>query len=181
MKESEDVLIKQVKAGDEQALKKLFALYKPLVGSILKRYYLHHYDFKDWEQDAMIICYESVMVYSAKKGKFSSLYKTKLCNHARTLVRYNLAARRQVYSKSVSWEHIDKNEIREPRRSQLVVPINDTYNNWVKSLSRMELIALLTVLGEMSTEYVIEHLEIDARKLVRARARILQKMRNVLF
>lgn len=181
MKESEDELIKRIKAGDEQALEKLFALYRPLVASVLKTYYLHHYDFKDWEQEAMIVCYESVLVYSAKKGNFKSLYKTKLYNHARTLVRYNMAARRQVYSKSVSWEWINKNEIREPRHSELVVPLNDTYNEWVKSLSRMELIALMTILGEMSTEYAIEHLEIEAAKLVRARSRTLQKMRKILF
>lgn len=181
MKESEAELIKKIKAGDDRALEKLFALYKPLVNSVLKRYYLHHYDRKDWQQEAMIICYESVLVYSAKKGNFGSLYRTKLYNHARTLVRYNMAARRQVYSKSISWERVDKDEIHEPRSLELNIPVNDTYNNFVKSLSRLELIALLTILGEMSTEYVIDQLEIEAAKLVRARSRTLQKMRNILF
>lgn len=181
MKTNEEALIKRVKAGDDQALKKLFSLYKPLVSSILKKYYLYHYEYKDWQQDALIICYEAALIYSAEKGRFGSLYKTKLSNHARTLVRYNMALRRQVYSKTVSWEKVDMSVIQEPRRFELAIPIDDTYNNFVKSLSRLELIALLIVLGEMSTEYAVEKFGLEAMQLVRARSRTLQKMRNVLL
>ena len=71
--------------------------------------------------------------------------------------------------------------IQEPRRSELAIPINDTYNEFVKSLSRLELIALMTIIGEMSAEYVIDHLKIEAIQLIRARSRALQKMRKALF
>ena len=162
MQAKEKKLIKQVKRGDDEALKELFTLYQPLVNKVLKGYYLRHYDQNDWQQEAMIICYEAAMVYSERKGNFAGLYKTKLTNHARTLVRYHTALRR-------------------PKRSELAIPIDDTYNNFVKSLSRLELIALLTILGEMSVEYVINHLNIGAAKLLRARSRTIQKMRNVLF
>ena len=162
MKVKEKTLIKKVKAGDDEALEKLFVLYKPLVNSVVKKYYLGHYDRNDWEQEAMIVCYEAALVYSSEKGNFSSLYKTKLSNHARTLIRYNKG-------------------IQEPRRSELAIPINDTYNEFVKSLSRLELIALMTIIGEMSTEYVINHMKIEAIQLIRARSRTLQKMRKVLF
>lgn len=72
---NEEKLIKKVRAGDDQALEKLFHLYEPLVNSIVKQFYLHHYDRKDWDQEAMIVCYEAALVFSPKKGKFSSLYK----------------------------------------------------------------------------------------------------------
>lgn len=172
MRVKERKLIKKVKAGDDEALEKLFVLYKPLVNSVVKKYYLGHYDRNDWEQEAMIICYEAALVYSSEKGNFGSLYKTKLSNHARTLIRYNNAFKRQVYDQSISWESV---KIQEPRRSELAIPINDTYNEFVKSLSRLELIALMTIIGEMSAEYVIDHLKIEAIQLIRARSRALQK------
>lgn len=123
----------------------------------------------------MIICYEAALVYSSEKGNFGSLYKTKLSNHARTLIRYNNAFKRQVYDQSISWESVKIQGIQEPRRSELAIPINDTYNEFVKSLSRLELIALMTIIGEMSAEYVIDHLKIEAIQLIRARSRALQK------
>lgn len=179
---NEEKLIKKVRAGDDQALEKLFHLYEPLVNSIVKQFYLHHYDRKDWDQEAMIVCYEAALVFSPKKGKFSSLYKTKLFNHARTLVRYNMARRRQIYSQSIPLEKADiQGSVNEPSRSELSIPVDETYNNFVNSLSHVELIALLTIIGEISTEYAIDHLNIEAMKLVRARARTLQKMRKVLF
>lgn len=181
MKVKEKDLIRQVKLGDDEALEKLFTLYQPLVNKVLKGYYLRHYDYKDWQQEAMIICYESALVYSNNKGNFAGLYKTKLTNHARTLVRYHTAKRRCVYNNSISLDSINLQSINEPKCSELAIPINDTYNNFVKSLSRLELIALLTILGEMSVEYVVNHLNIEAVKLMRARSRTIQKMRNVLF
>ena len=181
MHAKEKKLIKQVKKGDDAALEELFALYQPLVNKVLKGYYLRHYDQKDWQQEAMIICYEAAMVYSERKGNFAGLYKAKLTNHARTLVRYHTALRRRTYNNSISLERINLQGINEPKRSELAIPINDTYNNFVKSLSRLELIALLTILGEMSVEYVIDQLNIGAAQLLRARSRTIQKMRNVLF
>ena len=176
---TEEKLINKAKMGDDQALKELFFLYKPLVNSILKKYYLHHYDRDDWEQEALIICYESVVVFSGKKGSFGSLYKTKLSNHARTLVRYNNELRRQIYNHSVS---LDSNLcIQEPGRSELITPVKTIYHEFIESLSRLELIAVLTILGEISVEYVINNLKIEYMQLVRARSRAIQKMRNVLF
>ncbi|WP_297951181.1 sigma-70 family RNA polymerase sigma factor [uncultured Lactobacillus sp.] len=177
----EEKLIKRVQAGDDEALEKLFHLYEPLVNSIVNQFYLHHYDRKDWDQEAMIMCYEAALVFSPEKGKFSSLYKTKLTNHARTLVRYNMARRRQVYSQSIPWNQANIQGVNEPRRSELAIPVDEIYNNFVNSLSHVELIALLTIIGEISTEYAIDHMNIEAMKLVRARSRTLQKMRNILF
>lgn len=82
MHAKEKKMIKQVKKGDDAALEELFALYQPLVNKVLKGYYLRHYDQKDWQQEAMIICYEAAMVYSERKGNFAGLYKAKLTNHA---------------------------------------------------------------------------------------------------
>ena len=39
----------------------------------------------------------------------------------------------------------------------------------------------MTIIGEMSAEYVIDHLKIEAIQLIRARSRALQKMRKALF
>lgn len=181
MKVKEKKLIKQIKAGDDTALEKLFSLQKPLVNAILKKYYLSHYDRKDWEQEAMIVCYEAALVYSSKRGDFGGFYRIKLNNHARTLVRYHLAVRRQVYSNCISWESAKAHGIHEPVRSELAIPVDDTYNNFVKSLSRLELIALLTILGEVSTEYAIDNMKVEAVQLIRARSRTIRKMRNVLF
>lgn len=117
MRVKERKLIKKVKAGDDEALEKLFVLYKPLVNSVVKKYYLGHYDRNDWEQEAMIICYEAALVYSSEKGNFGSLYKTKLSNHARTLIRYNNAFKRQVYDQSISGKVSKFREFRSQGRA----------------------------------------------------------------
>ncbi|AEG39746.1 DNA-directed RNA polymerase subunit sigma [Lactobacillus kefiranofaciens] len=182
MKAREKKLIKKVKAGDSQALEELFSLYKPLVGAVVKNYYVSHYEWKDWQQDAMIICYETALVFNSKKGDFCSFYRTKLFNHARTLVRYTMATRRKINHEAVSWEMVrEHGQISEPMQSPLAIPVDETYNTFVKNLSRLELISLQTILGEISMEYAIDHLGIEAIKLVRARSRTLRKMRKVLF
>src|SRR5699024_7178456 len=115
-------------------------------------------------------------------GKFSSLYTTKLCNHARTLVRYNMARRRQVYSQSIPVDTADTQvSVNVPWRSKVSLADGETNDHTGNSLSHCELIGLLTIVGEISTEYAIDHLNIEAMKLVRARARTLQNMRKVLF
>lgn len=177
-------LIARICHEDDDALQELCYYYRPMINAVEKNYFLRHYDHQDWEQDAMIVCYKSAIVYSRKRGKFGSYFKKRLNNHARTLVRYDLAYRRRAFKESISLEALIENNtecIEQPTGCCLEVPISETYTEFLNSLSALETSALLTILGEADQEKIVKRLKIDRMALLRARSRVLQKLRKVLF
>ncbi|RMC45236.1 sigma factor [Lactobacillus sp. ESL0230] len=180
----EATLINQVKNGKEDALKKLYIRYQPLVNSIINKYYLRCYDKQDWEQDALFICYQSAISYVDGKGKFASYYKTRLTNHAKTLVRYENAYRRRALTQSISIEKAVASGLRPLQVNQVSpseVPLNDQLAEIIDHLSDLEGIALLVVLGIVPQEEVLANLKIEKKSLIRAKSRLVQKMRYHLL
>lgn len=175
--------IEQIKAGKTDALKNLCNLYRPLINSVKRKYYVRSYDSQDWDQDAMIICYAAVMNFDQAKGKFSSYYKTRLLNHAKSLVRYETAYRRKALSQSVSLESAVECGLRPLCNSCSItseIPMSESLEELVSNLSQMENIALLIVLGVYQSDEVMKRLKISQLALARARARLFRKMRSVL-
>ena len=88
-------LIARVRKGDSQALKKLFVNYQPLVDNCRRQFYLTDYDACDWKQEALIVCYESALLYDpARRRPFGALFKIRLrhrfinlCRNAQALKR----------------------------------------------------------------------------------------------
>ncbi|BDR60837.1 sigma-70 family RNA polymerase sigma factor [Lactobacillus xylocopicola] len=183
-KKREDKLILQTKAGDDDALKKLYYLYQPLINSVKQKYHVRDYDSQDWDQEALIICHQSAINYDCQRGRFSSYYKTRLTNHAKSLVRYNTAYRRRALLQSVSLETAQENGLGPLHRDQVSesqVPLTESLTEVVANLSNLEMNALLVTLGMASPEDVIELLAVDHKALGRARSRLLQKMRATLL
>lgn len=181
---SEAELIRQIKEGDDEALINLCQLYKPLINKIKSIYHVRYYDNQDWEQDAMIICHESATSFDLNKGKFSSYYKTRLTNHARSLVRYDNAYRRQALKQSISLETAKKNHILPLNKSFASIPeipLSENIAILTARLSDLEINALLVGLGIKDQEDVINNLKISQLTLARARSRLVQKMRQTLL
>lgn len=105
MQLSELELVMLVQHKDGAALKELCVRYAPLIMKIKRHYYLRNFDDDDWDQEAMLVCYETACLFDPEKNpRFSSFYKLRLTNHARSLLRYEYAQRRAPYAQAVSYE-----------------------------------------------------------------------------
>ena len=181
---SEAELIKQIKNGEDEALLDLCFRYKPLINKVKGMYHVRYYDNQDWEQDAMIICHASAKSFDLNKGKFGSYFKTRLINHARSLVRYDNAYRRQALKQSVSLETAKKNNLIPLNKSFVSIPeipLSENIAILTGRLSTLEANALLVGLGVIKQKDVIEKLKISKLTLSRARSRLAQKMRQTLL
>lgn len=106
MQLSEHELVSLIKQKDGAALKELCQRYAPLIMTIKRHYYLRNFDDNDWDQEAMLVCYETAHLFDPKKNpRFSSFYKMRLTNHARSLLRYEYAQRRAPYAQAASYEN----------------------------------------------------------------------------
>ena len=181
---SEAELIRQIKNGEDEALLDLCFRYKPLINKVKGMYHVRYYDNQDWEQDAMIICHDSAKSFDLNKGKFGSYFKTRLINHARSLVRYDNAYRRQALKQSVSLETAKKNNLMPLNKSFVSIPeipLSENIAILTGRLSTLEANALLVGLGVIKQKDVIEKLKISKLTLSRARSRLAQKMRQTLL
>ena len=181
---SEAELIRQIKNGEDEALLDLCFRYKPLINKVKSMYHVRYYDNQDWEQDAMIICHASAKSFDFNKGKFGSYFKTRLINHARSLVRYDNAYRRQALKQSVSLETAKKNNLMPLNKSFVSIPeipLSENIAILTGRLSTLEANALLVGLGVIKQKDVIEKLKISKLTLSRARSRLAQKMRQTLL
>ena len=181
---SEAELISQIKNGEDEALLDLCFRYKPLINKVKSMYHVRYYDNQDWEQDAMIICHASAKSFDLNKGKFGSYFKTRLINHARSLVRYDNAYRRQALKQSVSLETAKKNNLMPLNKSFVSIPeipLSENIAILTGRLSTLEANALLVGLGVIKQKDVIEKLKISKLTLSRARSRLTQKMRQTLL
>lgn len=178
-------LIKKVqKSSDGDALKKLCEIYRPMINTVKSKYFLRLYDEQDWDQEAMIVCYQSAIDFSKDRGKFGSYFKRRLNNHAISLLRYQLSKRRKVNNESISWENLLATSalgVHEPSTVDLTTPSSVIYDDWLGKLSDLELTALLISLGKIDETFVKQSLGISEQTIKRARSRALQKIHKTLF
>ena len=181
---NETELIMQIKNGEEEALIDLCYLYKPLINKVKSMYHVRYYDSQDWDQDALIICHDSAKKFDLKKGKFSSYYKTRLTNHAKSLVRYDNAYRRQALKQSISLETARKNNLSPMKKDSTSipeVPLSENIAILTSHLSNLEINALLVELGLKNQDEILCRLNISELTLSRAHSRLAQKMRKTLL
>ncbi|QNQ81403.1 sigma-70 family RNA polymerase sigma factor [Lactobacillus sp. PV034] len=181
-KKNEYDLIIGVKNKNDEDLRELMQRYMPLVNSIKKRYYIRHYDSDDWDQDAMMICYETCCLFDFKLNKsFGAFYKTKLSNHARSLLRYELAKRREPYRKAISYEVATTNGmVNEESRELSITPEREIYQKYLTNLSKLELIATLFLLGMMTQKQACSLAQCSYMQLLQAKGRCKKKLTQEL-
>lgn len=174
----EEELIKAAYLQDEDAFCELFSRYRPLFNSIKNHFYIRDYDDQDWEQDAMIICHDTIQHYDAKKGSFASLYKFNLQHHAIALIRHRHALRRKANEIAVPIAHFSAEKI--PGKTVMVHSerIADLLygKNFLKSLSKAELAALQTYTGKYTVSEAAEKYALKADVIERARYRVRRKI-----
>ena len=74
-------LIEKIKLQDSEALKQLCNIYQPLIRSISNNYFLRIYDYQDWQQEAMIVCYSCAQSFSRERGSFAGYFRRRLTRH----------------------------------------------------------------------------------------------------
>lgn len=178
-------LIKRIqRESDGLAVKSLCQIYRPMINTVKRKYYLRLYDEQDWDQEAMIVCYQSAIAYSTNRGKFGSYFKRCLNNHAISILRKQLSAKRKINNDSISWEKIvydTSNIVQEPKTVDFSLPTSVTYRECLEKLSNLELAALLVSLGRIDEEHVRNILGVNIKAIDRAKFRTLQKIRNSLL
>lgn len=181
---NEKDLIKKAAKKDGIALKKLVELYNPMISGLRKTYYLRDFDSSDWNQEALIVCYEAACEYTSDKGKFSVYFRSRLKNRMMTLVRFYMAERRKGYMQSVSLEWLQEMCSELVQKEEHIIiqsSINEFGHEFFKNLSELELLAFLSIMGLADDKEIIEEWQLDDKQLGRAKSRIRNKFNNLLF
>lgn len=151
-------LITRVREKDSDALLELFRNYIGIVYNIKNKYYLRDYDDDDWEQDALMTCYEACCLFDVQKGSnFGSYFKTYLSNHACSLLRHDLAQRREPYRHAISYEGLMSIGGVEEQTVEMDAPIDGKIlEAYLKSLSHVEIMIFLHHVGYVSQKELNE-------------------------
>lgn len=182
--EDEETLINNIRLGNEDALIKLAKQYKPMIEKTRQQYYIRDYDEQDWEQEAIIACYKSVVAFSGEKGKFGPFYAKNFRNRILNILRFSLANRRRAHTCASSLDKLPNIEglLKEAMYYSInEVPVSESYQNFYESLSQIEFIAFLIIIGKYSTAEAVNKWQISVVQLNRARSRVYHKLRKVLF
>lgn len=182
MKLNEEILIQKVREKDNRALEQLYQKYLPLVNQLKARYYLRDFDADDWEQEALLVCYETAILWHPGGRSFGSFYKLRLLNHAKTLIRYQTAKRRAAFTHAASYDLIIENGVQlDPLTSFSKVPASESWEKLLARLSQLELLALQESLGLIDQERLLQLGQLNEASLARARSRVVRKLKDVLF
>lgn len=176
----DEELILLVRNKDSGALKELMKRYQGIAINVQKRFYLRSYDYQDWNQDSLLICYQSCKNYDFEKGgKFGAFFKTNLVNHACSLLRHETAKRREPYRKAASYElMVEVGKIQEEGSILQLIPNNKIFEEYVLSLSDLEVLALLHHLGKLDDKKLNE---LTKSQLQQAKHRCKKKLERLLF
>lgn len=183
---SEQELIELTKQKNGEALVELFRRNLPMIQHAMRRYYIRQYDATDWQQDALYICYESACLFRPELNvKFSGFFQLRFLNHAKSLVRFELAQKREPYSKALSYSQNAIDEYSDEKTYESFISESSlNLRDWedcVSRLSYMELIAFQNHLGNLTEEECIDQLHCNKIQFVAAKHRCQRKIKKYLW
>ena len=172
-------LVRKVKENDDIALLLLFERYKPMITAVTKRYFIRCLDENDWNQEALIVCYESAGLLDFERGTtFGSFFKLRLQNKAKNLLRFELAKRRALYANAISYEALkERGQICDPSYEQSDLPTSIELSNFIQTLSQLEVVALMVITGMIDLKQASVTAQTSPETIKRAIARTRIKMR----
>lgn len=188
VKEITDVeLINRVKKRDDQALCELYYRYEPIVKKIMARYFIRNYELTDWQQDALLICYETACIFDpALNLNFGGLFKLKLLNHTRSLLRFEMAQKRVGNNQAISYEAVleegHSELIGEGRRNGHLddyLKISEL-DEFIASLSLTELMAFRYQLGAITLIEACQRANCEKKQIKNAYNRCYVKFRKFI-
>ncbi|MEJ6348137.1 sigma factor [Holzapfeliella sp. He02] len=160
---TDNELVQLVRLDNDDALNELVIRYQPMINRVKYHYFLRDYDHNDWQQEAMIICYETTKLFKIEKAvKFGGFFKLRLHNHAKSLLRRESAQKRKSQTEAFSYEKSSELGIVPPQvyfemtLQTLRFVDYSKLEEQLKLLSIIELKALQIILGEKMLENLTE-------------------------
>ncbi|WP_164509443.1 sigma-70 family RNA polymerase sigma factor [Companilactobacillus jidongensis] len=180
MNNLELALIKLVKEdANSIALESLVERYRPMIDNMYFQYKIGLYDQNDWYQEALIVCYATCKIFDGASGsKFGSFFKLKFKNHIIDIVRRENTVKRQANQLACSYEQviIDESPNEFIKNYVHLLDTSSYLEQAVEDLSKLELIALQFLLGELKIHIACELAMCDTRQLHRAANRCRLKI-----
>lgn len=185
MSEKEETrLIKQAMEGDGEALQELVKTFAPLIQKTKRQYHLRDFDDSDWEQEALITCYNAALTYQREKGCFAAYFRKQFMNHIHTILRAYMADCRRGYLETESLDALKEqgeHKLTYAKVMPLEYSISEVGDKFFNSLSEIELMTIHILMGLTTTQEVSDKLAVNRSQLRRARCRAYHKLMNNLF
>lgn len=150
-------------------------------------YHLQLFDRDDWYQEALLVCYETCLIFNAARGsKFGSFYKLRLQNRIANLIRQQLAFKCRSNVAALSFEHLldlDPDLEGWLRSTMSLLCIEEIVETkcYVQQLSPVGLKSLCIVLGQCSLEQAVQRSIYSTAQLQRAIGLSHGKLRLLLY
>ncbi|MCH4056546.1 sigma-70 family RNA polymerase sigma factor [Lapidilactobacillus gannanensis] len=183
--QNELLLIKAVQDhSDSQALESLVKKYQPMICRAAQQFYFKLFDQDDWQQEARIVCYETCLLYRTDHNcQFGAFFKLRFHNHLRSLLRHELALKRQSNHQSLPLEDYLAEEnsygsICYP--TQLKTQSFFEMEQFLKTLSYFELQSFRVACQQQTLEETCRHLDCTEEQVRRGIDRCHGKMREFI-
>lgn len=182
-------LINSAKNGDDEAIRVLYEKYQPVVFKLKQQYFLKAFDYDDWLQTGLIICYYSTKTFDSMKGmSFGNYFKMKLSCHIISLIRQQNAYKRTIDQNSVSLEGkiAEKGSIFNYKEDNYTkerinyIYLRDIMEGFSEQLSPFEVRVFDYFLQNKSLEEVLRIEACSDSKVNNAMDRIKRKMKDYL-
>lgn len=186
---SDEELLFIIKYGNKEPFEILLRRYNPLVGKAIQGFYVRGYDKDDFHQEARIVFFHAVNSYDNTKGyTFGKFFQLTLKNHIYSLVRRDMAQKRQSEKTATSLEALTEKGMAPSGEStsyHLSTPldyvvINDKLTDYHELLSPLEKRVFSAYLKRESVNEIAERMEISVNKIKNALDRCKRKMKDRL-
>ena len=101
----EEILLKSAQEGNEEAIEKLFSIFKPLVNKIARSYFLTGGDIEDLVQEGMIGLFKAIKNFKQNKNtSFKTFATTCIKNQIQSAIRVASSEKNMILSTALSIE-----------------------------------------------------------------------------
>lgn len=101
----EEIILKNAQEGNEEAIEKLFSIYKPLVNKIARSYFLTGGDIEDLVQEGMIGLFKAIKNFKQNKNtSFKTFATTCIKNQIQSAIRVASSEKNMILSTALSIE-----------------------------------------------------------------------------
>jgi len=101
----EEILLKSAQEGNEEAIEKLFSIFKPLVNKIVRSYFLTGGDIEDLVQEGMIGLFKAIKNFKQDKNtSFKTFATTCIKNQIQSAIRVASSEKNMILSTALSIE-----------------------------------------------------------------------------
>lgn len=87
-------LLKRIIKRDSECFHILFSRYHSLICKVWHQFHINGLDLEDWEQEASLVLYKTVLLYRDREATFAWYYKLALTNRIRDIYRGQSAKKR---------------------------------------------------------------------------------------